>query len=177
MLSCSRVLVIHMTQAKAQLRFLQMAPRKVRLIAASIRGLSVNEAESQLVFRSKRAAGPILKLLRSAVANAKQAKMDPAKLVVTKITVDQGPMLKRSLPRAMGRATPIHKKMSHIILVLEESSKAGKPRFNIIKKEKAAKPEKEIKAKPKEAKKPELKTVSKAEKQSFFKRIFKKTNV
>ena len=166
-----------MTQATAKLNFLQMAPRKVRLVAASIRGMAVNEAEAQLMFRSKRAAGPILKLLRSAGANAKQAKMDPSKLVVVKITVDHGPMLKRSRPRAMGRATPIHKKMSHIILVLEESSKPMKPRFNIIKKEKEVKKEKTAKPKSKEAPKPELKTASKAEKQSFFKRIFKKTNV
>lgn len=167
-----------MTQAKAQLNFLQMAPRKVRLIAHTIKGLSVNEAEAQLLHRSRRAAGPILKLLRSCVANARVANMDVSRLVVAKITVDRGPMLKRSLPRAMGRATPIHKIMSHVILVLEESAKAKPAKFTMVKKEKKAKPEKEsAKGKSKEEKKPELKDTSKAGKQSFFKRIFKKTNV
>lgn len=166
-----------MTQAIAKLNYLQMAPRKVRLIAGLIRGLSVNEAEAQLMLHARRASLPILKLLRSCVANAKQSNMDTAKLIVAKITVDQGPMLKRSLPRAMGRATPIHKKMSHIILVLEESSKVKTPRYAVIKKEKEVKPEKSSRIKPRDDKKPELEEKSKKEKQSFFKRIFKKTNV
>ncbi len=166
------------TQATAQLNFLQIAPRKVRLVAHAIKGMSTNEAEAQLMYRPQRAAKPLLKLLRSCVANAKQANMDVTRLVIAKITVDRGPMLKRILPRAMGRGTPIHKHMSHIVIVLEESAKAKAPRFTIIKKEKAkSHPEKEGKAKSRDEKKSEIKGVSKVEKQSFFRRIFKRTNV
>ena len=103
----------------AKLNYLHIAPRKVRLVANALRGLSVNEAEAQLLFRPQRSSEPLLKLLRSAVANAKNSqKLNADKLVIEAIQVNQGPMLKRFMPRAMGRATPIHKKMSHVILVL-----------------------------------------------------------
>ena len=156
-----------MAQVTAKLKFLQMAPRKVRLVASALRGLHVLEAEAQLLNRSKRAAEPLLKLLRSGVANARQMKMDPARLVVSQIYVDRGPMLKRLLPKAMGRGTPIHKHMSHVVMVLSESGKAA-PAFTIIKKEKSKKPEKETAAKPKKEAlpKPELKE-GKKEKRSF----------
>ena len=104
----------------AKLNYLRMAPRKVRLVTNLIRGLNVIEAQTQLKFLSKRAAGPILKLLKSAIANAKH-NFDLAEenLYIAKISVDQGPSLKRWLPRAMGRATPIIKRTSHITIVLE----------------------------------------------------------
>lgn len=130
-----------MAQAIAQLRYLRMAPRKVRLMADVIRGLPVNEAEAQLIYHRRRAAKPLLKLLRSASANARIKKLDVSRLVVSRIAVDQGPMLKRSLPRAMGRATPLQKKMSHVLLTLEESGKAPMPRFVMPKKEKPKKSE------------------------------------
>ena len=92
----------------AQLNHLHMAPRKVRLVAHFIKGLSVNEAEAQLLNNSKRASVPILKLLRSAIANAKNTKQLSAdNLIIKEITVNQGPMLKRWMPRAQGRATMI----------------------------------------------------------------------
>ena len=85
----------------AKLNYLRMAPRKVRLVASLLRGLSVNEAEAQLILMRKRAAKPILKLLRSAVAGAKSKKgMDIDKLIVSSIMVDGGPMLKRYMARA-----------------------------------------------------------------------------
>lgn len=112
-----------------------MAPRKARLMATVIKGLSVNDAEAQLSINPKRASEPVLKLLRSAIANAvNNAKMDPAKLIVKEVRVDGGPMLKRWLPRAQGRATPIQKKSSHITLVLEESDKVKAVRFTMAKK-------------------------------------------
>lgn len=155
-----------------------MAPRKVRLMAGLIRGLSVTEAEAQLMVRSRRAAEPLLVLLRSCAANARQAKLNPANMIISKITVDQGPMLKRFLPRAMGRATPIHKKMSHVLLVLSESAKATAPRFTFVKKEQPKKEEKKHKASKavKEGGSPESKGAAK-EKQSFFKRVFRRTSV
>src|SRR5271157_1596534 len=93
----------------AKLSYLRMAPRKVRSVADLIRGLSVNEAEAQLLVQRRRPAGALLKLLRSAVANVKnndkQANIEH--LFISEIRVDQGPMLKRFLPRARGSASPI----------------------------------------------------------------------
>lgn len=155
-----------MAEQKAQLRYLRIAPRKVRLVADALRGLSVNEAEARLLLMSQRAAKPLLKLLRSAVANAKATKQLPAdKLYVRTIQVDQGPMLERFLPRARGMATPIQKKMSHVSLTLAESAEPKEGRFKIIvvkkkktekapakKKEGAKKSEGEAQAKPKQEK-------------------------
>lgn len=128
-----------MKQQTAKLNYLRMAPRKVRLMASLLRGMSVNEAEAQLVINSKRASEPLLKLLKSAVSNAKNKQMDPDKLVIKEIRVDGGPMLKRWLPRAQGRATPIEKKSSHISIILEEVEKAKAPRFKIEKQKKIKK--------------------------------------
>lgn len=106
---------------KAVLKHLRIAPRKVRLVTDLIKGLSVSEAENQLKFLSKRPAIPILKLLQSAVANAaRNFNIKKGNLYIFRITVDGGPMFKRWLPRAMGRATPIQKKTSHVTLILEE---------------------------------------------------------
>lgn len=111
-----------------------MAPRKARLMATVIKGLSVNDAQAQLAVNPKRASEPVLKLLQSAIANAvNNAKMDASKLIVKEIRVDGGPMLKRWLPRAQGRATPIQKKSSHITIVLEESDKVKPARFTMAK--------------------------------------------
>ncbi|MBM3257085.1 MAG: 50S ribosomal protein L22 [Candidatus Liptonbacteria bacterium] len=120
-----------MPKASAQLKFLHMAPRKVRVVADLLRGRSVNEAEAELMLHPRRAAKPLLKLLRSAMANAKQQKMEHANLIISEIRVDQGPMLKRFLPRARGMATPIQKKMSNITLILGEGAKKA-PRFTIV---------------------------------------------
>jgi len=116
----------------AQLNYLRMTPRKVRSVGDLVKGMSVNAAEAQLMYQSRRAAKPLLKLLRSAVANAKNnQKADVSKLFIESLRVDQGPMLKRFLPRARGMATPIQKKMCHVTLILAE--KEGlKPRFNIV---------------------------------------------
>ncbi|PIR88114.1 MAG: 50S ribosomal protein L22 [Candidatus Harrisonbacteria bacterium CG10_big_fil_rev_8_21_14_0_10_45_28] len=125
-----------MKTQSAKLSYLNVAPRKVRLIANAIKKLPVKEAEAQLLLRSQRSSGPLLKLLRSAVANAKNKDMDVAKLVVSAIWVDGAPVLKRFLPRAQGRATPLLKRMSHITIVLAESDKKKGERFTIIKPEK-----------------------------------------
>ncbi len=117
-------------QAIAKLNYLKIAPRKVRLVANLLKKKNVIEAESELLYRPQRAAKPLLKLLRSSVSNAVNNKnLKKENLFVSEIRVDQGPMLKRWMPRAMGRATPIHKKMSHIILVLEEKEGDHKTRF------------------------------------------------
>jgi large subunit ribosomal protein L22 len=121
-----------MKEVKVKLSYLKIAPRKVRLVAGVLKGLSANEAEAQLLISSKRAGLPIIKLLRSAIANAKHNyQLNPDTLFIKDIRVDQGPMIKRYMPRAMGRATMIQKKTSHIILTLAESDKAKSPRFKI----------------------------------------------
>lgn len=107
-------------QARANLRNLRMTPRKVRLVADLVRGLSVAHAEAQLSTNRKRAAVPLLKLVRSAIANARQASLDESRLFVATIRVDQGPSLKRLLPQARGRGTVVLKKMCHVSLVLGE---------------------------------------------------------
>jgi len=154
-----------MAEQKAQLRYLMIAPRKVRLIANTIKNLSVSEAEAQLLLRPQRASEPLLKLLRSAIANAKNnAGLKAESLFVKAIMVNPAPVLKRSLPRSQGRATPLLHRMSHIVLVLAEGT--PKPaRFVIVEKEKKTKTEKEkakAKGKPvdKEHTRPEKKEVS-----------------
>ncbi len=107
-------------EVNARLRFVRMGPRKARLVADLIRGKGSEEALNILRFTKKSAAKPVSKLLKSAVANATQKKIDIDRLYVKRITVDQGPMMKRFMPRALGRATMIRKRSSHITLVLDE---------------------------------------------------------
>jgi large subunit ribosomal protein L22 len=99
-----------------------MGPRKARLVADLIRGKKSEEALNILTFTKKAAAKTIIKLLKSAIANATQKKtVDIDRLYIKKITVDQGPTMKRFQPRALGRATMIRKRSSHITIVLDET--------------------------------------------------------
>jgi large subunit ribosomal protein L22 len=97
-----------------------VAPRKVRLVADELRGLPVGNALALLKFTSAAAAKPLAKLLRSAVANAEQkgGRVDVDALVVKTLTVDQGPKMRRFMPRAQGRALKIEKKTSHVYVEL-----------------------------------------------------------
>jgi large subunit ribosomal protein L22 len=127
-------------EVKANLRYLRMAPRKVRLVADLIRGKSVEEAEKILSFTTKRAALPLLKLLKSAMANAKHNfNLNENNLFVSKILVNEGPRLKMTFPRSRGRADIKQKKMSHVTLILSELPKGEpKPKNGIKKKERAS---------------------------------------
>jgi large subunit ribosomal protein L22 len=110
-----------MKEVKAYLRYLRIAPRKVRLVADLIRGKSVLEAERVLNFTRKKAALPLMKLLKSAISNAKHNfNLDEKNLYISKITVDQGPKTKKVFPRARGRADIKEKKTSHVTLILKE---------------------------------------------------------
>jgi large subunit ribosomal protein L22 len=104
----------------ASLRFLRVAPRKVRLVADHLRGMKVGEALALLRYTPQAAAKPLAKLLRSAVANAEQkgGRVDVDALRVKKLTVDHGPKLRRFMPRAMGRAYRVEKKTSHVFIEL-----------------------------------------------------------
>ena len=110
-----------MTQYKFHLNNLRIAPRKVRLVANLIKKSSALSAQAQLKFQIKKSALPILKLLKSAVASSvNNFSLSPENLYISNILVDEGPKLKRFRARAFGRAGAIHKKTSHITLILEE---------------------------------------------------------
>ncbi len=119
----------------AKLRYLHIAPRKVRLIANTLRGLTTQEAEAQLIARTQRSALPLIKLIKSAMANALAKNIGSKNSwIIHEIRVDQGPVLERFLPRAQGRATPLQKKMSHVTVMLREG-KAREERFVIAPRE------------------------------------------
>jgi large subunit ribosomal protein L22 len=104
----------------AHLRFLRVAPRKVRLVADEVRGMKVGDALAVLKYTPQAASAHLAKLLRSAVANAEQkgGRVDVDALFVKTLTVDQGPKMRRFMPRAMGRAYRIEKKTSHVYVEL-----------------------------------------------------------
>jgi len=108
-------------EAKAVLRGTRISPQKARLIADLVRGKEAEVAINTLRFMPKKGARIIRKLLESAVANASQNEaIDIDTLYVKKIFVDGGSMLKRIRPRAMGRASRILKRSSHITVILDE---------------------------------------------------------
>ena len=114
-----------MNGIEAQLNYVHIAPRKMRLVANLVKGMDVSRAETQLRFLTKRASHPLVKLLRSAVANAKHNfQLDEKDLVIQKITVDGGPVLKRFRARAFGRAARLRKRTSHVTLVLKVREKS-----------------------------------------------------
>ena len=104
---------------RARARYVRVAPRKARLVADQIRGMPVDEARTLLAFSSRGAARDLLRLLDSAAANAEaNHELVADDLRIAAISVDEGPTLKRWRARARGRATPIHKRTSHLSLVL-----------------------------------------------------------
>lgn len=121
-------------QYKFHLNNLRIAPRKVRLIANLVKKSPVLLAQTQLKFQNKKAALPMLKLVKSAVASAvNNFNLSLENLYISNILVDEGSKLKRFRPRAFGRAGAIHKKTSHITLILEEKIISGikKPKKKI----------------------------------------------
>jgi large subunit ribosomal protein L22 len=111
---------------KASLRNYRISAQKARLVVNQVRGKGVEEALDTLAVSNKKFAGPLSKLLRSAVANAEQkndnqhAGIDVDNLVVKTIAVDEGPSMWRIRPRAQGRATWVQKRSSHVTVVLAE---------------------------------------------------------
>jgi large subunit ribosomal protein L22 len=110
-----------MNQVKATLSNYRQSPRKVRLVADTVRGKLVEEAITTLSFIPKRAALPIQKLLASALANAKNLSLPADDLVVREIKVDTGATLYRHRPRSKGMANKIRKRTSHITVIIAES--------------------------------------------------------
>lgn len=110
-------------EATAKLRYLRMSPRKVRLVIDVIRNMEVAPAKAQLSFMKKAAARPILKLLNSAVANATHnLQMSSDHLFIKSIMADKASTMKRSMPRAFGRAAVIRKHSTHVIITLGEKT-------------------------------------------------------
>jgi large subunit ribosomal protein L22 len=105
---------------RAKLRYLRVSPRKTRLVVDLVRGKAVEEAMNILTFTRRAASEPVRKLIMSAIANAEAKNADVDRLYVNTITVDEGPTLRRFRPRAMGRATRINKRTSHVTCVLAE---------------------------------------------------------
>ncbi len=106
--------------AHATLKRFRESPRKVRMVAAMIRGRSVDDAMSILRLQPRKAAKMLSKVLGSAIANATEnEKADSDKLVVTKISVDGGPTQKRWMPRSMGRANRINSRTSHVTITVD----------------------------------------------------------
>ena len=112
-----------MVRAKA--RYVRVAPRKARLVADQIRGLPVEEARTLLAFSGRGAARDLLRLLDSAAANAEaNHELVADDLRIAAVSVDEGPTLKRWRARARGRATPVHKRTSHLSVALTPTTDA-----------------------------------------------------
>ena len=118
--------------ATAILKNYKQSPRKVRLVADTIRGKGVKEAQIVLSFMPKRAATPILKLLNSAIANAKETGEVVESLVVTEVSVQKGTVAHRWMPKWRGMAHPIKKRSSHVKIVLGESTKSSKKKKEAV---------------------------------------------
>jgi large subunit ribosomal protein L22 len=113
--------------AVARARYVRMSPMKVRRVVDLVRGMPVGQAASVLQFAEQAAATPVAKLVASAVANAENNfALDPATLVISTITVDEGPTMKRFQPRAQGRAYRIRKRTSHITVEVTSVTDADK---------------------------------------------------
>lgn len=132
-------------EIKVQLNNIRIAPRKVRQAADVVRGKQVADAKALLDFTIKRAANPLAKLLQSAIATATHDfKLEEKNLYIQKLMVDEGPKLKRSFPMSRGRAYPIMKRTSHIVMILAEktegtSSKASSKKSTEKKSEEVSK--------------------------------------
>lgn len=108
-------------ETRAVARFVRISPRKVRLVMDEVRGKRVEDALNMLAFAPQKGARLLRKLIRSAVSNAQHnSNLDPDSLVVKSVFADEGPALKRFIPRAQGRATQIRKRTSHLTVILDE---------------------------------------------------------
>jgi ribosomal protein L22 len=107
------------TEVRATAKYVRVAPRKARLVADQVRGMHIEQARALLAFSPRGAAQDIQKLINSAAANAENNHdLIGDEMKITTITVDEGPTLRRFRPRALGRATPINKRTSHIAVAL-----------------------------------------------------------
>lgn len=126
----------------ASAKFIRISPRKARLVVDAVRGLSASEAERVLQVMNKKSAEPVLKLLRSAIANAQQNfQLQKENLFIAEIVVNEGMTIKRFMPRAFGRASGIRKRTSHFSIALEEKKEIQKKGKAVVQDEKKEKTE------------------------------------
>lgn len=135
-------------EARAVVRYLRIAPRKIRLVIDAVRRKPVSQAFAALRSLNKKGARFVEKALKSAVANAKGKGFEESRLVVSEIRADGGPVFKRFMARAMGRADQMLKRTSHLTVIVREEQKAFSPPQppEKGKKEKKEKPKKEKRA-------------------------------
>lgn len=151
---------------KASIKNYRQSPRKVRLVADSVRGKSVAQAINILNFMPKRAALPIKKLIDSAVANS---GLSAGELIVKNVEVNKGLVMRRFMPRARGSAFPINKRTSHVLVTLESKDKKTKIT------EEATEKSVEVKEPAKTAKKAVVKKKTTAVKKVAKKKVASKT--
>jgi len=130
-------------EIKSVQKFVKTSPRKLRLVAALAKKMKPTEAIETLPFSRKRAADPLVKVIKTAVANAKERGLKEENLIIKQIQINEGPRLKRGRPASRGVWHPYKRRMSHIRVVLEERKKNEKlkPKTKVEKKEKPAKKE------------------------------------
>ena len=108
-------------ESKAIAKYQRVSPRKTRLVARNVVGMGVEEALNVLRFTPNKPAGVLYGVVKSALANASQlGGVDMDAMVIKEIVVNEGPTWKRFMPRAQGRATKIHKRTSHVTVILAE---------------------------------------------------------
>jgi large subunit ribosomal protein L22 len=129
-------------EVKASLKYLNISPRKTRLVTGLLKGMSVSKAEAQLKYSKKRGSEPIMKLLKSALSNAENNfHLVKDNLFIKLIRVDEGPALKRFRPRARGAVNTIKKRTSHIYITLAEIKPSVISKETIKKEEKVTHPD------------------------------------
>jgi large subunit ribosomal protein L22 len=110
-------------EIRATAKYVRVSARKARLVADLVRGKGVADAQAILAYSTRAAAHPVRKVLQSAIANADHnAALDPRDLVLSRVTVDEGPTIRRFRPRAQGRATRINKRTCHITIGLTQGA-------------------------------------------------------
>ncbi|OGY57031.1 MAG: 50S ribosomal protein L22 [Candidatus Colwellbacteria bacterium RBG_13_48_8] len=163
---------------RATLKNVDVAPRKMRLLAGLVKGRSVNVALAQLQIINRRGSDQLAKLIRSAIANAKEGGLDPSKLVIDGIVVDKGQVFRSSLPKGRGRVSLIERKRSHVSLRLKEVESAEGEKFAFYEKPKKVRQE----TTPKESKKSKFtqekeEQARKGKKPGFVQRFFRRKSV
>ena len=164
----------------SRLKYLRVTPRKTRFVADFVRGMPVDEAKAALMFLGRRPSVHVLKLLDSAVANAKNNhKIQKSQLYIKEIKVDQGPKFKRWTPRARGGASPLEKKTSHLTLILGVSDKLAPAKFIFKEKLKKSPPLKgeSEKEKAKDQFKESVKETKPVKGPGFFHKVFRRKSI